>query len=169
MSDPHIPEPGSPEGIKAQVEADDEYDPRGLDDMEEAWDEAQAEERREFNAAVEKVRDGLDGLHKLGKVDFLLWIAERINDKYRPPAKRGHRRNRLRTDSAFARVFWEWYTAKSGKQAILKREYKNLGFSEWEYLQDKFATHKASLSDDEKQAGPDWLLALSFFEPLDEP
>ena len=165
MSDPHIPEPGSPEGIKAQVEADDEYDPSGLDDVEEAWDEAQAEKWREVKAAVEKVRDGLNALHKLGKVDFLLFIAKWINDKYRPPATRGHRRNRLRTDRAFARVFWEWYTTESGKQAILKRECKNLGFSKWEYLQDKFATHKASLSDDEKTYGP----VIMLFEPLDEP
>jgi hypothetical protein len=176
MTKPHTPEPGSPERIEAQVEADEECDPRAFDDMEEAWDdaqeeawdEAQAEERRQFDAAVEKVRDGLKGLHKLGKVDFLRSIAEWINKKYRPPPKpRGHKPNRLRTDPAFARVFWEWFTTPphGGKQAILKREYKNLGFSEWEYLQDKFATHKASLSDYEKQTGPVSL----YFSPLDDP
>jgi hypothetical protein len=165
MTKPNTSEPGSPEGIKAQVEADEEYDPSAVDDMGEAWDEAQAEKRREVKAAVEKVRDGLDGLHKLGKVDFLLWIAKWINDKYRPPATRGHRRNRLRTDQAFARVFWEWYTAESGKQAILKREYKNLRYSKWETLQDKFAKHKASLNDSEKAFGA----VFRLFEPLDGP
>jgi hypothetical protein len=167
MSDPHIPEPGSPEWIKAQVEADDEYDPPS-DAEYEAREEAQAEEWREVKAAVEKVRDGLDGLHKLGKVDFLLLIAKWINDKYRPPPKpRGHKPNRLRTDPVFARVFWEWYTTPphGGKQAILKREYKNLGYGKWEDLQGKFATHKASLNDSEKAFGT----VFGLFEPLDGP
>jgi hypothetical protein len=82
MSDPHIPEPGSAEWMKAQVEADEELIRLGHDPNYDVADQ-QEEEARRLNEARQKLREGFETLVSIWGLKATYGYAQSAADYYK--------------------------------------------------------------------------------------
>jgi hypothetical protein len=115
------------------------------------------QDRREFEAAVEQIKAGFDTLRKLGKIDFLISIADWLDQNYRPPPRKrgGNNPKRLYRDQRYAVVFWKHYEApEGGKQEVLRQHYEELRFKTPASLGRQFDRDRSQLSETDRTYGP---------------